>query len=564
MGKKMLFIMTTIMAFALFVPNVMAADVKTQEEFYTAIENGAKVDIKSSLNIKLEHDVTITSKVTIGAFSGNEVSMTIDLNGHKINLNGSTAQLYVQKKGKLIVEDSTGNGLITNAGATGYNPYPVQIAGNCEINGGTLENTLSSNYALYIQNETSTCTLNNGTIINSYDKGGRAVYINKATFIMNNGKVENKAAGSDGLVPAIEGHKVIINGGTIDAAGTGITATGSNVEITGGTIDAGWFGLHTRYATVNPAEGKQVNINAGRAAIIAYSTPTDGKGNKIYGGTFVAPELMESKYVSDATNVEIHGGVFTSDVSDYVVDGKYAEKVGTNYEIKEYSQNVEITPVDPSKEVEDTTVGLTQNEETEATLMESLEGAITSNATLKDAVNNNNVVVVVDIASVKEDELDDEIVGEFEAVSKKLVVADYFDINVLVNDNNNNKLGIIPELTKDIELVIVLPEKYINTDKNVNRTYYVIREHDGKVEILKDVEVSKDGKSIIFKSNKFSTYALAYEDKVNEDESIEDEAKKEELPPKTGDINLSMFIGTILISAIGLVIVSKKMLAKNN
>lgn len=564
MGKKMLFIMTTIMAFALFVPNVMAADVKTQEEFYTAIENGAKVDIKSSLNIKLEHDVTITSKVTIGAFSGNEVSMTIDLNGHKINLNGSTAQLYVQKKGKLIVEDSTGNGLITNAGATGYNPYPVQIAGNCEINGGTLENTLSSNYALYIQNETSTCTLNNGTIINSYDKGGRAVYINKATFIMNNGKVENKAAGSDGLVPAIEGHKVIINGGTIDAAGTGITATGSNVEITGGTIDTGWFGLHTRYATVNPAEGKQVKINAGRAAIIAYSAPTDGKGNKIYGGTFVAPELMESKYVSDATNVEIHGGVFTSDVSDYVVDGKYAEKVGTNYEIKEYSQNVEITPVDPSKEVEDTTVGLTQNEETEATLMESLEGAITSNATLKDAVNNNNVVVVVDIASVKEDELDDEIVGEFEAVSKNLVVADYFDINVLVNDNNNNKLGIIPELTKDIELVIVLPEKYINTDKNVNRTYYVIREHDGKVEILKDVEVSKDGKSIIFKSNKFSTYALAYEDKVIEDESIEDEAKKEELPPKTGDINLSMFIGAILISAIGLVIVSKKMLAKNN
>ena len=67
---------------------------------------------------------------------------------------------------------------------------------------------------------------------------------------MNNGKVENKAAGSDGLVPAIEGHKVLINGGTIDAAGTGITATGSNVEITGGTIYAGWFGLHTRYASV--------------------------------------------------------------------------------------------------------------------------------------------------------------------------------------------------------------------------------------------------------------------------------------------------------------------------
>ena len=558
MGKKKLFAMTTIAAFMLFVPNVMAAEVTTQEEFYTAIEDGTKVDIKRDFNIKLQEDITVTEKVTIGAFSGEEVSMTIDLNGYTIKLNGSNAQLYVQKKGKLIVEDSKGNGSITNEGATGYNPYPIQIAGNCEINGGTLENTLSNNYALYIQNETSTCTLNNGTIINSYDKGGRAVNINKATFIMNGGKVENKAAGSDGLVPAIEGHKIIIKGGTIEAAGTGIAATGSNVEITGGTINAGWFGLHTRYATINPAEGKQVNITAGRAVVIAYSAPTDGKGNKIYGGNFVAPTLMESKYVSDATNIEVHGGTFTHDVSEYVVDGKYAEKVENNYEIKEYSQNVEITPVNPNEEVEDTTVGLTQNEKTKDTLMESLDEALASNPTLQDAVKNNHVVIAVDITSIKENELDNEVVDKFEKASKNLVVADYFDINVFVNDNNNNKLGSIPELTKDIELVMILPEKYINTNKDVNRIYYVIREHDGKVEILKDVELSEDGKSIIFKSNKFSTYALAYEDKVIEDKN------KEVLPPKTGDINLGMLIGTILISVAGVVITSKKMLAKSN
>ena len=557
MKKKMLFIMATIVAFALFVPNVRAIEVTTEEGFYTAIEEGTKVDIKSDFNIKLQEDIDITAKVTIGASYGKDVSMKIDLNGHKIKLSGSSAQLYVQTKGKLIVEDSVGDGLITNAGATGYNPYLIQIAGNCEINSGTIENTLSSNYALYVQNATSTCTLNNGTLINSYDKGGKAVY-NKGTFVMNGGKVENKAAGSDGLVPAIEGHKIIIKGGTIEAAGTGIAATGSNVEITGGTINAGWFGLHTRYATIAPAEGNQVNINAGRAAVIAYSAPSEGKGNKIYGGNFVAPVLMESKYVSDAANVEVHGGIFTHDVSEYVVDGKYAEKVGTNYEIKEYSQNVEITPVNPDEKVEDTTIGLTQNEETEVTLMESLNEEIATNSTLHEAVKNNHVVVAVDITSIKENELDNEVVDKFEKASKNLVVADYFDINVFINDNNNNKLGSIPELTKDIELVIVLPEKYINTDKNVNRIYYVIREHDGKVEILKDVEISDDGKSIIFKSNKFSTYALAYEDKV-----IVDEAK-EELPPKTGDINLEILIVTILISVAGVVMTSKKMFAKDN
>ena len=34
-------------------------------------------------------------------------------------------------------------------------------------------------------------------------------------------------------MPAIDGHKVIMTGGKIEAAGIGITATGKSVEITG-------------------------------------------------------------------------------------------------------------------------------------------------------------------------------------------------------------------------------------------------------------------------------------------------------------------------------------------
>ena len=58
------------------------------------------------------------------------------------------------------------------------------------------------------------------------------------------------------------------------------------------------------------------------------------------------------------------------------------------------------------------------------------------------------------------------------------------------------------------------------------------------------------------KSNKFSTYALAYEDKVIEAEKV--------LPPKTGDINLEMLALGILIGIAGLVIASKKLFAKGN
>ena len=554
MKKKMLFVMATIVSFALFVPSVLAAAVTSEEEFVTTIKEGKSVEIVRELSIKLEEDLTITSKVTVGAFSGSKVAVTIDLNGHTVKLNGSSAQFYVQKTGKLIIGDSVGTGLITNKDATSSNSYLVQVTGDCEINGGTLENTVQNSTPLYIQNETSTCTLNDGTIVNSYTKGGKTVYVNKGTFTMNGGKVENKAAGSDGLTTAIDGNNVIMTGGTIEAAGTGITSTAASVEITGGTINAGWFGLHTRYATVEPAEGEEVNISAGRAAIIAYSAPSTGKGNKIYGGNFVAPVLMESKYVSDATNVEVYGGTYSVNVGDYLVNGKYLEKVGEVYEVKEYTQTPDITPVDPEEEVEDTTIGVTDNEETGDILMDSLEDAVAGDAELEEAVQNNNVVVVVDVTSKDTEELDEEVLEKIEDAAKDLVVANYFDIKVLVNDDNNNNLGVITNLTKEIELIILLPEELVNTNEKVERKYYVIREHNGEVEIIDDVKLSEDGRSLIFESDKFSTYALAYED----------EAVKEELPPKTGDINLFTLIGTILVGMAGLAIVLRKRFAKSN
>ena len=61
-----------------------------------------------------------------------------------------------------------------------------------------------------------------------------------------------------------------------------------------------------------------------------------------------------------------------------------------------------------------------------------------------------------------------------------------------------------------------MEEKPTTTDlpkveEGYTRTYYIVRNHNGVVEIL-DTKVSEDGKSLNFESDKFSTYALAYED----------------------------------------------------
>ena len=65
-----------------------------------------------------------------------------------------------------------------------------------------------------------------------------------------------------------------------------------------------------------------------------------------------------------------------------------------------------------------------------------------------------------------------------------------------------------------MNITIALPSEYQNTNKKYNRTYYIIREHDGVYESIPAV-VSSDGLYVTFKTDKFSTYAVAYTDTLN-------------------------------------------------
>ena len=519
-----------LMLAIIIVPGVIFAQaVSTQEQFITTIEEGKTVEITKNVSIKLEKDITITGKVTIGAYSGTNNTVTLDLNGHTVKLDGSSAQFFIQKTGTLIIEDSAGNGLITNAGATANSQYPIQVKGKLQINGGTLENALPNIKTVYIQDETSTCTLNSGTIKNSYEKGGRAVNLSKGTFIINGGKVENKAAGSDGLVPAIEGHKVIMTGGTIEAAGTGITATGQSVEITGGTINAGSFGLHTRYANINPAEGKEVNINAGRAAIIAYSAPTSGKENKIYGGKFDAPILMESKYVSDPTNVEVYGGLFTHDVAEYVVPGHVINKINNMYEVKVNTPNI----VDEEfKEDEELEIGVVP--ELQEKLEEIFKQEIEENEKIKEALlEGKSVNIYIQMEKVEEKEVKEEELNAIKETSKDKKIAKFYDITLVVKADDT-QIDTISEISNKLKFKALIPEELIKD----GRTFFMYRYHDGKnggeVEEITG-EVTEDN-YFVFESDRFSTYVLAYEDKVEEQQPEQDNTGNEgAITPPAGD-----------------------------
>ncbi len=70
----------------------------------------------------------------------------------------------------------------------------------------------------------------------------------------------------------------------------------------------------------------------------------------------------------------------------------------------------------------------------------------------------------------------------------------------------------ITETTDAIEITFEVPEHIRNTDSKVTRTYQIMRNHDGVVEILDAGSYDEKSHLLTFKTDKFSTYALVYRD----------------------------------------------------
>ncbi len=89
-------------------------------------------------------------------------------------------------------------------------------------------------------------------------------------------------------------------------------------------------------------------------------------------------------------------------------------------------------------------------------------------------------------------------------------------VNVTVTDSEGNLVGEedtnITETKKPIDVTMDIPENI----RGNNRRYKVVRYHDGTAEEL-ETEVMNNGKSIRFATNKFSTYAIVYEEIVKQD-----------------------------------------------
>lgn len=100
-------------------------------------------------------------------------------------------------------------------------------------------------------------------------------------------------------------------------------------------------------------------------------------------------------------------------------------------------------------------------------------------------------------------------------------VIGYYNIELALN-GDGEKLTNVTDL-EDEEMEVRLPANFVDDLEKVaegyTRNYYIVRLHDG---VAEKINAKIEGKELVFKSGKFSTYAVAYTDTKTSDTPIED------------------------------------------
>ncbi len=257
------------------------------------------------------------------------------------------------------------------------------------------------------------------------------------------------------------------------------SATG-DINIYGGTFN-GYYGISSRYANVTQ------NIN-------------------IYGGTFNTTNIslfVDNKNgvagQGESRKISISGGVFSSDVTTYLADGYDIAKVGDKYAVAKKNgtlPEVKVTQITPTI--------------AEKTAKETLKaGAKASNEPV--TVNDDSTIKLESDLSIKlenktEDTIKKEVINASKDIDASSVNLIPLDVTLKVINGSDEKT--ITELTNKITVTLYLDET--NLSKIANKDVKIVRIHGNETTVLPNEDVKLNGNILTFKTNKFSTYVIAY------------------------------------------------------
>ena len=337
-------------------------------------------------------------------------------------------------------------------------------------------------------------------------------------------------------------------------------------------------------ATIDPksVDGATVKLGKGLTANGAEQTQTvekvllDGK------------ELPADSYTVKG-NTATAPGIYTLTVTG---KGNYKDYVKWTYVIApakaEDAPGEDITigsgkvKVDVQSEGAVPPIGLlTDKAELLAMLVNS--GDITADELVQIA-NGASVDIVL---TVKEANVPDAVKTAMAQAAKGCTIGQYLDISLFkyMTVNGSQQAGVPLHTTKNaLTISVAVPDALINTNSAVNRTYCIVRNHEGTIDVL-DAAFDAAGKTLTFKTDRFSIYAIAYKDTAvpssgtnpsSNNSSNDSETKKNKVAaptpaptpastskpstitamPQTGDTsNPTLYVVLLVASLLGLAVV---------
>ena len=557
-----------------------ATAVWVYNEGSVTLENGT---IRSNASYEKDGRTYGVNAVQVGAISSNAGAGTFIMNGGTIT--GASYGIFVTKDSSTIVNGGTIEAKTMAIASNGsHSESYSEDSAKITVNGGTLK---SDAVGIYAPSYDGVTKITGGTIIGKET----GIEIRGGSLDVTGGTIQGGAESETSSTP--NG-----NGSTTSNAGIAIaqhtTLDDINVTISGGSVTS--IGGNTALYESNPQNNSAEDIAKVTIKVTGGTFNATG-ANAVYSED-VSSFITGGTYSSDVTEYVADGySVFETEDGKYVVD-KTVEmpdlpeetiyiNVGETYTLPELAgyaryetdndgvlkieKNI-ITGVKAGSSyvlaklstrngasfgVVVTTAQVNGLDDVASDLLDDISNVIEGKTSevkgidqetlekIKTLQSTDGITFDLTVDEVKADDLtEEEKENVSKAVTKDGTIAGYYDIDVLLK-NGDTVLGNVTEINKEVEITFELPDLSA-VKEGFTRKYYVIRVHDGKVTIIDDVTVNDDG-TVTFKSDKFSTYALAYEDV--KDEKTVTEVKEEQKvveSPKTFD-------GIITYIVIGLV-----------
>lgn len=521
------------------------------------------VDAKETIKNKIEKittgeivlDEDYTENVTIPEGK----NITIDLNGNtltgEINVLGTLTVKSSKEGGQIVKTDGEQNNAAIYVGDFNEETK-TKIEGKFTLESGSVISEKGFGIACF---SGSTATINGGEVKAVYSGLSGNNTLGSMNFIINGGVITAQY-GPAIYMPGPVSLKM--TNGTLNG---GISLRMGKVNISGGIINAATadfdsFGNYY-YKSVNAWLEDALYVWGG-----TYTSKDEGTTNildlNITGGTFNASNKLGSAVaiydigkvsqeikvnisgnaklltnslnrnaydvltLSDAgvTNIKagynnpefvgkiktsITGGTFSTSVLPYLTNEYVETKINNQFVVEKQKVNVDAPVVDGTN-VKEVTMGVKKTLELE----EVLKSSLTKSQIDFEGFNPTVKIIIVkqDEEQVQEETLKN-IKKFIEEKNNNIKTSDYFDITLNVLEPRTQEImGILNELTGKVQFEIAIPDSLKQISKEYSRTFYIIREHEGEVEILPTT--LKDGK-LLFETDKFSTYVLAYEDIKN-------------------------------------------------